>query len=452
MRQEAQIPAALTKVAQRLSTAVSTSALLDCLCQVTVEVLGCDHSSILFWQPQEQVYTVTAGYGYTTEHWQRLSAFTLSRADFSSVSGRLEAGETVIERRSGAHPGSAAQALSSALGMTTALFLGLWQGRQLIGCQIVAYQRQRQFTQSQQHLAIGIAQLASLALANAQLSVELERALRVKDDFLATLSHELRTPLNIIMGYIDLSLEGDFDPLTAKQSGALQKVKQAAQQELDLITAMLTVSQLEAGHLRVIKEDIDVAELMQELREKTLQRLDAKPQIGLVWRIPPGLPRLYTDRTKLRVILQHLLSNAVTFTTQGRVTVDVYSRNDGLEFCVADTGMGISPAVRSLLFRRFLQGESSLTHSYGGLGIGLYVVQQMLELVGGAITVDSEEGQGSTFRVWVPQGSTYRDRRERRGVLCGAADQYPRAGPGKAAASPTLEHKAALVIERTCLS
>jgi signal transduction histidine kinase len=163
----------------------------------------------------------------------------------------------------------ASQAIFCTLGTTAALCVGLWQGQDLIGYQMVAYQGRMEFTPSQRRIASGIAQLASLALTNTQLFAKLERTNRLKDDFLATMSRELRTSLNAILGYTDLTLEGDFGPLTAEQSEALQVVKEAAEKELELITAMLDASQLEAGELPMVTEAVDVAALLEELRAET---------------------------------------------------------------------------------------------------------------------------------------------------------------------------------------
>jgi signal transduction histidine kinase len=403
LQQEARVAAVLAKVGQELIAALNTPALLDRLCQATGEALGCDRSAVVVWQPEEKVYRVAAGYGYTPKQWGMLSTLQLSPEALESIIARLRQREVVEVTAD--MPLSLAQAIFRTLGTTVALCVGLWQGQDLIGYQVLAYQGRREFTPDHSRIVSGIAQLASLVLTDAQLFAELERAHRLKDDFLGTLSHELRTPLSAIMGYTGLVLEGAFGPLTAEQSNALQRVKKAAERELGLIIAMLDVSQLQAGRLQVVREAVNVTELMEELGEETRQRLDTKPGVGLVWRVPPVLPQLHTDRTKLKVVLQNLLSNAVKFTEQGHVTVDVYPSAGGLEFCVADTGIGIALEVRPVMFEMFGQGESSATRRYGGVGLGLYIVRQMLEILGGTVRVESEVGRGSTFRVWVPRGA-----------------------------------------------
>jgi signal transduction histidine kinase len=203
------------------------------------------------------------------------------------------------------------------------------------------------------------------------------------------------------MGFTELALEGVFDPLTAQQSTALQKVQKAANRELRLVNSMLQVSQLGTGRLPVLSEAVDVAALMEDLREETSQ-LPTKPTVGVEWRIPPGLPPLHTDRMKLSVVLQNLLSNAVKFTEQGSVTVGVYPSDGGMEFRVTDTGIGIAPEVQRVMFEMFRQGDGSSTRRYGGVGLGLYIVRRMLDLLEGTVAVESEVGRGSTFRAWVP--------------------------------------------------
>ena len=116
----------------------------------------------------------------------------------------------------------------------------------------------------------------------------------------------------------------------------------------------------------------------------------------------PNLPLLHTDPAKLKVILKNLVSNAVKFTEKGSITVDVRSHNDGVEFSVMDTGTGIPPEMLPVIFEPFRQLESPITRAHGSVGLGLYMVRRLLEMLGGEITVKSEPGLGSTFFVYIP--------------------------------------------------
>ena len=111
---------------------------------------------------------------------------------------------------------------------------------------------------------------------------------------------------------------------------------------------------------------------------------------------------VYTDRAKLKVVLQNLLNNAIKFTAEGSVTMAAYSQDEGVAVTVSDTGIGIVPEVQAVMFEMFRQGESPLTRHYGGVGLGLYIVSRFLELLGGKVAVESEVGKGATFRVWLP--------------------------------------------------
>jgi len=240
-----------------------------------------------------------------------------------------------------------------------------------------------------------------MALENARLFEQAESANRLKSDFLATMSHELRTPLNIIMGYNELLLEEGYGSLTAEQSDILKRMERSARALRELIDATLDVGRLETGRLPLELKKIVIAELIEELQGET-RDLQERSGLAFTWRVAPALPPLYTDPTKLKVVLKNLIGNAVKFTEEGSVTVQVRAHGPGVEIAVADTGTGIAPEALPVIFEPFGQGEKLLTRRHSGVGLGLYVVRRMLELLGGTITVASTVGQGSTFRVWIP--------------------------------------------------
>ena len=228
-----------------------------------------------------------------------------------------------------------------------------------------------------------------------------EAASRLKSDFLAVMSHELRTPLNVVVGYTDLLLEGDVGPLTDAQAAFLRRVRKAAYEEVELITVLLDVSRLEAGQMPVEITRVNVPELIAGLRQEVESR-EQHPGPHFEWQVAPGLPLLWTDRLKLKVVLTNLLGNAAKFTGQGSVTVTVSPQKGGVEFGVTDTGVGITPEVQEVMFEMFRQGDTSRARRSDGVGLGLYIVRRLLELLGGTISVESEPRKGSTFRVWIP--------------------------------------------------
>jgi PAS domain S-box-containing protein len=228
-----------------------------------------------------------------------------------------------------------------------------------------------------------------------------EAAERTKSEFLATMSHELRTPLNVILGYTDILLDGGFGDLPAAQLDVLRRIDRNSRVLYELISMVLDLNRLEAGRLPVDVKDVQVAQLLGEIRVE-MQGLCEQSGLACVWRVGEQLPPLYTDPGKLKVVLKNLVSNAVKFTKEGSITVEAREQHGGVEIRVTDTGIGIPSAALTLIFEPFRQVDNSDTRPYSGSGLGLHIVQRLLEVLGGTITVESEVGKGSTFRVWVP--------------------------------------------------
>jgi signal transduction histidine kinase len=189
--------------------------------------------------------------------------------------------------------------------------------------------------------------------------------------------------------------------LTSDQLEVLRRVDKNAKELLDLISAVLDVSRLEAGRLPVDLREVRVAELLQEVEAET-QEIREQTSVASVWKVQKGLPPLCTDPGKLKVVIKNLIGNAVKFTEKGSITVDVHSYGSGIEIDVIDTGVGISADELAVIFEPFRQLESAKTRRFGGTGLGLHIVKRLLELLGGRITVESEVGRGSTFHVRVP--------------------------------------------------
>lgn len=141
------------------------------------------------------------------------------------------------------------------------------------------------------------------------------------------------------------------------------------------------------------------------LRGVDLETRGLQSQSGLAfeWRVAGDLPTVRTDPVKLKMVLKNLVGNAVKFTTQGSVTVGAQKGDGGIELFVTDTGIGIAPEVQAMIFEPFRQGDTSFTRRHDGAGLGLYIVRQLLKLLGGTVAVESQVGQGSTFRVWIPR-------------------------------------------------
>ncbi len=399
-QQEAQVSGALARVGEVLISSFDTPALLERLCRVTAEVLGCDISHTVLRQPADDLYVPIAEYGGSPEEREAARVVGIPAALISEVLTCLEHDD--VAEATVAPDSIYSSAPGSTLTDRLYLCMALRHGKELIGVQ-TAYRRDRTdpFSPQQRRIAAGIAQLASLVLAHARLVDELERAGRLKSDFVATMSHELRTPLNAIMGYNDLLLEGAFGKLKEEQREPLRRIAKSAADLLELINTTLDVSRIEAGRLPVDLKEFGLSDLLAQIRTET-QDLQSKPGVRFRWNLPPALPRLRSDPIKVKVVLKNLIANAVKFTEHGSVTVEAHKEGRGVEIAVTDTGIGIPPEAQSLIFEPFRQADSSATRRYGGVGLGLYITRRFLEMLGGTVTVDSETGRGSTFRIWLP--------------------------------------------------
>lgn len=230
---------------------------------------------------------------------------------------------------------------------------------------------------------------------------QLLQANRVNAQFVATMFHDLRTPLSIISGYSDLLLDGAFGRPTLKQAEVLERVSKSARELLEMMQVTLDLTRMNVQKVDLPLQDVKIAEFMKDVESETTG-LHADSELVFEWNVEAGLPAVRTDAVKLKTILKNLISNAVRFTDQGRVTVSARSRDGGIELSVNDTGAGIAPEAQAAIFDPFEQGEQATARRHNAAGLGLYIARRLAEMLGGTIAVESQVGQGSTFRVWIP--------------------------------------------------
>ncbi len=236
-----------------------------------------------------------------------------------------------------------------------------------------------------------------------------ESADRVKSAFLATMSHELRTPLNSIIGFTGIILDGLAGPLNPEQERQLTMVQNSARHLLALINDVLDISKIEAAQLEVVRGSVPVPETIERV-VGLVRPLAQKKALELRVELEPGIATVTSDQRRVEQVLINLLNNAVKFTETGGVTLRV-SRGTwataagpkpAVHFAVRDTGIGIKPGDLASLFQPFRQVESGLTRHHEGTGLGLAICRRLAELMGGAITVESEWGRGSLFTFTLP--------------------------------------------------
>ena len=257
-------------------------------------------------------------------------------------------------------------------------------------------------------------------------NVELEHASRMKSEFLATMSHELRTPLNSVIGFSEALKDGLMGELTSSQKEYIGDIFTSGQHLLSLINDILDLSKVEAGMMNLELEAVDPRQLLSNALSIVREKASAR-SISLDLELDEHLGVTELDVRKTKQIVYNLLSNAVKFSSQGGL-VSLRARhvkrsavgmlegtwpvrsfeladtdfNEFLEICVTDAGIGISQENMAKLFQAFTQIDSTLARKFEGTGLGLAMVKQMTELLGGTVAVASKEGEGSCFAAWVP--------------------------------------------------
>jgi PAS domain S-box-containing protein len=260
----------------------------------------------------------------------------------------------------------------------------------------------------------------------ARLYKEAESLNRSKDQFLATVSHELRTPMTSILGWTALLAMENLDETTRREG--IATIHRSAKAQAQIIDDVLDVSRMITGKLRLTIEPVDMKSVLRAAVTAIFPAAEAK-QLQIRMAFQPDLPRLGGDPARLQQVFWNLFSNAVKFTPPGgSIDVRLFSRDSNVVVEVQDTGTGIRPEFLPYAFDRFAQQEGGTMRRHGGMGIGLSIVKQLVELHGGTIAVSSEgEGRGSTFTISIPVQATIPiDILERRGrVSLGATPLIP---------------------------
>lgn len=296
-------------------------------------------------------------------------------------------------------------------GLVSYLGVPLTVKGEVIGVLSLYAKEEREFTAQEMEFFSMLANQAAIAIQNSQLYEEmtklagdLTRSNKVKDEFLSVMSHELRTPLNVVLGYSEMIRDGMLGEINPKQEEALRKILSRGGDLLNLIRDILYATQLEARAVIAERQLVNLNEFLQNLQGA--HNLPLGKDVVIRWDYPSELPPVITDGGKLKQILQNIINNAIKFTEKGRITISAQHipETKKVAFTVPDTGVGIPQHLIPTIFEKFRQVNSSETRLYGGVGLGLYIVKQFTELLGGTVEVESEMGKGSTFTVRIPCG------------------------------------------------
>ncbi|MGB1285493.1 MAG: ATP-binding protein, partial [Aggregatilineales bacterium] len=273
------------------------------------------------------------------------------------------------------------------------------------------------FTQEDRRLMTLFANMVSPSIRNAGLMVELEKARheaesanQVKTRFLASVTHELRTPLNLIINNMDFMRIGAFGDVNPEQVNRLNQTIRSSEHLLYLINDLLDVSKIEAGEMELFVQVGDIYILLEDTLDSIVAYMEGFPEkqkrVALDSQIEEHLPELPMDTRRIRQVLINLLTNAVKFTDEGVITLNVVSTKTGIHFTVSDTGSGIPEDEISKLFAAFERTQQAKERNIEGTGLGLPISKFLVEQHGGELIVKSVEGEGTTFEFTLPFIST----------------------------------------------
>jgi PAS domain S-box-containing protein len=288
------------------------------------------------------------------------------------------------------------------LGLVSYMIVPLIVGGQTFGAiTFVIASGDRDYSQADLSLAKDLAQRAAIAVDNARLYRQTQEANRMKDEFLTTLSHELRSPLTAMLGWIRLLNDRNFDKATTAK--AMATIERSAWSQVHVVEDLLDVSRMIQGKISLNIRPIELTVLITNVIDSFRPAAEAK-NIQLESVLEPRASLITGDLDRLQQVIWNLLSNAIKFTPKGgKVEIALTRINSHVELRISDTGPGITSDVLPYVFDRFRQADSSSTRRYGGLGLGLAIVRQLVELHGGTVFAESEgEDKGATFIVKLP--------------------------------------------------
>lgn len=326
-----------------------------------------------------------------------LEGRSVTEGDFPAILRVIRAGHMLV--LSAGDPllaGTPTEAVLQRLDLRTVLVVPLANQSDPLGALLVGHCNNQPITPDEMRLFETVGTLISEAILRTRLYEEAQQANMLKSAFLASVSHELRTPLTSIIGFADMLRKGIFGPLPDSTAEPLSSMRHSSRTLLRLINDILDFSKLEAGHFSVDLHPVDLPVVVHAVLG-TMQPQMHERGLALRLELDPDLPMVYANNERLEQVLTNLLSNAIKFTDDGAITVRAMGCGDHVRLSVQDTGIGIAREHQAELFQAFRQIENAHTRRFGGTGLGLAISRRLVELMGGALSLESAPGAGSTF-------------------------------------------------------
>jgi len=398
---------ALVEISQVVSSNLNVEAVLAGIVQHAVQLSKADAGTIYEFDQTRQVFMPRANYGVDAEFIEAL------RESAHGVGDDTVIGRAAIKRGPEQIPDleyvpDYPLPFVKEAGFRAMLAVPLLREDRIFGGLVVRRKEAGWFSNPVVKLLQTFATQSVVALHNAQLfreieekGRELENANKHKSQFLANMSHELRTPLNAILGYTELIQDNIYGEVPEKIQEVLERLEKNGRHLLGLINAVLDLSKIEAGQLTLSLNEYSIGEVVQTVFT-SVEALAAEKKLDLNVKVPPELGVARGDEQRIAQVLLNLLGNAIKFTDEGEVRVEVTDSDETFLVSVTDTGPGISEADQKIIFDEFQQADDSNTREKGGSGLGLSISKKIVEMHGGRIWVESSVGKGSTFRFTLP--------------------------------------------------
>jgi signal transduction histidine kinase len=398
---------ALGEVSQAVSSTLDLEKVLATIVAHAVELSGTESGAIHEFDETTEQFQLRATHRMSQELIQaiRENPINLGEGSLGRAGIKREAVQVpdILEESTYPH-----RKVMQRDGLRALLAVPLLREDKIIGGLVVRRKAPGKFQKETVDLLQNFATQSALAIQNARLfreieekGRELEIASKHKSEFLANMSHELRTPLNAILGYTELILDSIYGEVPEKIQEVLKALEKNGRHLLGLINEVLDLSKIEAGRLALSLNDYSMREVVQTVFS-AVEPLAAEKNLALKVTVPSDLAPGKGDEQRISQVFLNLVGNAIKFTEEGEVKVEVKASDGMFLVSVSDTGPGLSEADQEKIFEEFHQADSSSTREKGGTGLGLSIAKRIIEMHGGRIWVESSLGKGSTFWFTLP--------------------------------------------------
>ncbi|MES0446737.1 MAG: ATP-binding protein [Desulfobacterales bacterium] len=398
---------ALGEVSQVVSSTLDLETVLTSIVRHAVQLSKTDSGTIYEFDEAEQVFVPRVNYGVSEEFIEALCESVLCIGEKTTI-GQAALNRAPVQVPDLVNVPDYPLSYVQQAGYRALLAVPLLRKDRLIGGLVVRRKTAGEFPAPVVDLLQTFAAQSVLAIHNARLFHEIEEkgreieiASKHKSEFLANMSHELRTPLNAILGYTELILDNIYGDVPEKIQEVLERLVKNGRYLLGLINDVLDISKIEAGQLNLSLNDYSMAELVQTVFT-SVDALATEKNLELKVMVPTDLPTAKGDEQRIAQVLLNLFGNAIKFTEEGEIRVDVVVSNESFLVSVSDTGPGLSEADQKMIFEEFRQADGSSTREKGGTGLGLSIVKRIVEMHGGRTWVESSLGKGSIFWFTLP--------------------------------------------------